>query len=122
MVAQSAELAVAFTGGWGIVPPVMRPAIGSRSQAPRVLRERLHANGRYIVSLEGIAGRAYTFRVLAPDEVSARGLIATVDAPGRATVVRTVPAATERWIEITFPASGANADGYTAMTVSLRRR
>ena len=64
-----------------------------RSEAPRVVSERLGADGRYIVSLEGIAGRTYSFRLRTPD-------------------------AGERVVAVTFPSSGANADGYTSAVVS----
>jgi hypothetical protein len=89
-VTGAAELSVAYTGGWSIIPPAMPARIGRRSEAPRVLSERIGADGRYVVSLEGIAGRTYTFRVRTPDG--------------------------ERAVDVTFPAAGANADGYTVVT------
>ena len=95
-VVDSATVTVSYRGGWNIVPPKMPPAIGARSSAPRVLSERLGANGAYLVSLEGLAGRTYPFVILAPD--------------GR------------RVVDVSFPASGANADGYTATTASFMPR
>ncbi|MEP7000248.1 MAG: GH116 family glycosyl hydrolase [bacterium] len=89
-----AELSVAYEGGWSIVPPKMPPAIGARSSAPRVLSERLGADGSYVVALEGLAGRSYPFHIMRPDSVRA--------------------------ISITFPAKGANADGYTATTMTFK--
>lgn len=94
MVTTTAELSVSYTGGWSLVPPVMPAIIGHRSEAPRVLSERLGPDGRYVVSLEGIAGRSYSFRL------------------------RTSGSA-DRLETITFPTNGANADGYTAVTVSF---
>ncbi len=93
MVTDTAELGVSYTGGWQIVPPSMPAKIGHRSEAPRVISERLGTDGSYVVSLEGIAGRSYEFRVKTPG--------------GERTETRT------------FPATGANADGYTAVTLTL---
>jgi hypothetical protein len=112
-VNKNAELSVSYTGGWSIVPPAMPAKIGNRSEAPRVLSERLTADGRYAVSLEGLAGRSYTFGVKAPDagspvvQVSAGGVAAVSGRPG------------ERQVKITFPSTGANADGYTAAVVTF---
>jgi hypothetical protein len=74
----------------------MPAKIGRRSEAPRVISERLGTDGSYVVSFEGIAGRRYEFRVKAPG--------------GERTETRT------------FPATGANADGYTALTVTFANR
>ena len=90
----TAELGVSYEGGWSIVPPSMPAKIGHRSEAPRVISERLDATGGYVVSLEGIAGRSYVF---------------TLKTPGG-----------ERKETVTFPATGANADGYTAMTMTFK--
>jgi hypothetical protein len=97
-VTESGELMVRYSGGWTIEPPDMRPAIGARSSAPRILSERLGdaAGAPYVVSLEGLAGHSYTFRVTAPDRPAARP------------------------ITVTFPSAGANADGYTATTLTLK--
>jgi len=93
-VTTTAELSVSYSGGWSIVPPSMPPKIGQRSQAPRVISERLGADGRYVVSLEGIAGRSYVFRVKTPTG--------------------------ERSETVTFPSNNANADGYTAATFTMK--
>jgi hypothetical protein len=87
-------LAVSYSGGWSIVPPVTRPLIGQRSSAPRILSERLVEGGRYAVSMEGIAGRSYVFRLRAPG-------------------------AADRAVTVTFPPTGANTDGYTALTLTF---
>jgi len=94
MVIDRGELAVAYSGGWSIVPPAMRPMIGQRSMAPRILSERLADGGRYVVSLEGLAGRTYAFTIRAPH-------------------------AADRIVPITFPLTGANADGYTPLSVTF---
>ena len=113
MVNKTAELVVSYTGGWSIVPPAMPAKIGNRSEAPRVLSERLTADGHYAVSLEGIAGRSYTFGVKAPDT---RALTLDVTAGSRAVVTG---GAGDRLVTVTFPASGANADGYTAAVLTF---
>jgi hypothetical protein len=94
MVTDSAELSVSYSGGWSIVPPSMPATIGHRSEAMRVISERLDANGGYVISLEGIAGRRYVFRLKTPTG--------------------------ERSETVTFPATGANADGYTAVALTIK--
>ncbi|HEX7018424.1 MAG TPA: GH116 family glycosyl hydrolase [Gemmatimonadaceae bacterium] len=89
-------LDVPYSGGWSIVPPKMPAVIGERSSAPRVLSERI-VNGRYTVALEGLAGRTYQFRVRET---------------GRA----------DRNIDVTFPTTGANEDGYTARALVVGER
>jgi hypothetical protein len=89
-----AELTVSYAGGWSIVPASMPAKIGRRSEAPRVISERLGADGGYVVSLEGIAGRSYAFRLKTPTG--------------------------DRNETVTFPATGANADGYTALTLTFK--
>ena len=89
-------LDVPYSDGWSILPPVMPARIGERSQAPRVLSERL-LGGQYVATLEGLAGRTYQFRVREAGK------------PWRA-------------VDVTFPASGANADGYSSRTFTLGRR
>jgi glycogen debranching enzyme len=86
-------LEVPYSGGWSIAPPVMPAQIGHRSEAPRVLSERL-SGGRYVVALEGIAGRTYRFRVREPGTAW-------------------------RDVDVTFLTTGANADGYTTRTMSF---
>jgi hypothetical protein len=89
-------LDVPYTGGWTIAPPPMPAQIGQRSQAPRVLSERL-TGGQYVATLEGLAGRTYQFRVREPGK-------------------------SWRAVDVTFPASGGNADGYTSRTLTLGGR
>jgi hypothetical protein len=93
-VMDTAELSVSYTGGRSIVPPSMPAKIGHRSEAMRVISERLDASGGYVLSLEGLAGRSYVFRLKTPGG--------------------------ERNETVTFPAAGANADGYTAVTLTFK--
>jgi glycogen debranching enzyme len=86
-------LDVPYTGGWSIVPPAMPPRIGQRSEAPRILSERMPGS-RYVVAVEGIAGRTYQFRLHEPGKP-------------------------ERTIDVTFPSAGPNADGYTTRTLTF---
>lgn len=86
-------LDVTYSGGWSIVPPAMPARIGQRSEAPRVLSERM-ANGQYVVALEGLAGRTYGFR------------LREFGKP-------------ERGVDVQFPPAGANADGYTRRTLTF---
>jgi glycogen debranching enzyme len=112
----NAELSVSYTGGWNIIPPDMPAIIGQRSAAPRVLSERLDQDGRYVVSLEGIAGRSYRFRLRGPGSDLSGGLVQGVEG-GR---VEMGPGGTGRVVTITFPAGEANADGYSVVTVRFR--
>ena len=116
----SAVLTVPFTGGWAIVPPAMTATIGSRSRAPRVLSERLSADDRYVVTLEGLSGQQYRFEVCTPDEASARALDASVNR-GAAVTLSPATGRARRPVAVTFPSSGANADGYTTATVTFTR-
>jgi glycogen debranching enzyme len=118
----SATLTVPFTGGWSIVPPAMPAMIGGRSRAPRVLSERLPADDRYAVTLEGLSGRQYVFEVRTPDEGAARALEANASSGGSAKLpTMTGTGRARRTVEVTFPSSGANADGYTTTTVTFTR-
>ena len=94
MVMDTTELSVSYTGGWSIQMPAMPPKIGQRSQATRVISERLDATGQYIVTFEGIAGRTQAFMVKAPTG--------------------------DRRETVTFPSTSANADGYTSVTLTFR--
>jgi hypothetical protein len=107
-------LGIDYNGGWSIEPPAMRPAIGDRSQAPRILSERL-VGARYVVALEGMAGRSYRFRLRAP----AAGVSVTAAATGTATLGSARGPGEPREVDITFPRGGANGDGYTSLTVSF---
>jgi hypothetical protein len=86
---------IRYSGGWSITPPSPRPRIGARSSAPRVVSERLDGP-RYVVTFEGLAGTTQTFRL--------RGSRAD---------------GTTRDVAVTFPATGANADGFTVTTLTF---
>jgi hypothetical protein len=121
----SVVLRIPFTGGWNIVPPAMPAVLGSRSRAPRVLSERIGrtASGaeRYVVALEGRAGQRYAFRVRAPDESTAAALAVESGDGAKATIAPMRAPGTERVLEVTFPATGANADGYSTATLTFER-
>lgn len=119
LVSGRADLVVEHTGGWALEPPAARPVIGERSQAPRILEEGMTADGQYQARLEGREGRSYRFRLHAPDPGSARGLVARVGMGGRVEPGRA--AGHIRWVDVTFPAAGGNADGYVAMTLTIGR-
>jgi glycogen debranching enzyme len=111
-VTDSAAMTVSYQGGWSIVPPVMPPAVGARSSAPRVLSERLGDDGSYRVALEGLTGQSYSFRVMAPgafDAALTNGATAVVDRQRGS-------------VTITFASGVANADGYVPATMTLRAR
>ena len=78
--------------GVRLVTPRADIAIGDRSSALRVVSERL-VNGQYRATLEGRAGRVYHLRIL-QDGAESDTLV-------------------------TFPTAGANADQYTAATLSI---
>jgi hypothetical protein len=122
-VMTSGMLGISFSGGWRVVPPAMPPVIGSRSQAPRMLSERLGpaptGDDRYVLSLEGIAGHTYAFRLLAPDAATAANLVAAASEGASAAVQPAAGPGTEREVRITFPAGGGSADGYSAATVTF---
>jgi glycogen debranching enzyme len=88
-------LDVPYRGGWSLIPMNPAPRIGDRSSALRVLSERM-VDGRYVATLEGLAGRTYALGVVAPNGV------ATMDS-------------------VTFPRAGANADGYVTLTYTPDR-
>ncbi len=115
-VTDKADLAVAYTGGLWLVPPSMPAQIGRRSEAPRIVSERLGPDGRYTVTLEGLAGRAYEFSLRAAD-AAPRAVAAEASGGG------TADSAGLRGglgrVRVTFPTTGANADGYTTMTVAF---
>jgi hypothetical protein len=121
-ITDSSVVEVRYSGGWAIMPPVMPARIGGRSRAPRVLSERLAGSGsaaeRYAVALEGLSGQRYAFGVRVPDEAMAAALDATASA-GASVQVGPKKAGTLRTVEIIFPSTGANADGYTKTTLTL---
>jgi hypothetical protein len=121
-ITDSGFVEVRYAGGWTILPPIMPAPIGGRSRAPRVLSERLGGSGsagdRYVVALEGLSGQRYAFDVRAPDEAVAGALDATTSAGASVQLAPRKPG-TIRTVEVIFPSTGANADGYTKTTLTL---
>jgi glycogen debranching enzyme len=100
-------LEVPYAGGWAVSVPSARPAIGDRSSALRVLSERI-ADGRYVVTMEGLAGRTYRVRLHAPSSEAGRGGVASLTGDGAV-----------REVDVTFPAAGAGADGDAPLAVTF---
>ena len=121
VVTDTAHLAVAFTGGWSITPPASSPAVGARSTAPRIVSERLatSAAAPYDVELEGLAGQAYTFAIVAPTAEAARHLVVRVSNGATQTAQTSAGDSTTRRVTIIFPAAGQNADGYSSTRASF---
>ena len=57
----------------------------------------------------------------APDTATAQSLGAEAGAGASAVAGAAGPRETDRIVSITFPAAGANADGYTAVTATFTR-
>ncbi len=93
-VREAITMRVPYAGGWNIEAPVTAPSVGARSTSARVVSERLEGS-RYVVSMEGLAGRTYSFRLHEPTRVEPRQIL------------------------VTFPASGANADGYSVTSMTF---
>jgi hypothetical protein len=113
---------ISITGetGWSLVPPSMPPTVGARSSAPRIISERLGAasDAPYDVTMEGPAGHAYIF-LLATPRAAAQGVLARVADGGVVSLGALRSDGAPRPVTITFPATGANADGYTRTIVSF---
>ncbi len=120
-VSDSAQLRVSYSGGWFVVPPRMPPTVGARSSAPRILSERLGTTTgeRYEVQLEGLAGRAYSFRIGTPSHDAARRLTARAASGATVTLDALTADGTTRRATIIFPVAGANADGYSSTTLTF---
>ncbi|MGH7693987.1 MAG: MGH1-like glycoside hydrolase domain-containing protein, partial [Gemmatimonadaceae bacterium] len=114
----SATLEVRFDGGWQVEIPLSAARIGERSQAARIVDERLDADGSYRVTIEGRAGTSLPIATWGPGRhelaVSAGVLRPLGDAPFND------PAAERRgtW-HFSFPEEGANADGYVTVVARL---
>ena len=100
-------------GGWTVIAPARAPRIGDRSSALRVIAERVDG-ATYIVTLEGRAGASYDLRVRGPGvPVVAGAELSSGGAPD---------AKGYRGVRVTFPADGANADGYVRREVRFTPR
>ena len=76
------------------------------------------ARDRYLVALEGLSGQRYSFGIRAPDEAAARGLRRDASAGASARFGPKKPGPL-RIVEVIFPSTEANADGYTKATLTL---
>ena len=109
---------VQYTGGWHLMasrPAAARP--GARSQAQRVLSERM-VNGAYLVTVEGLAGSRGSLTVIPPDRSAARTVHVSAS-NGAAAQPAATGLASRRDVMFTFPLAGANADGYTTTQLTL---
>ena len=114
-----AELRVPYTGGWSIVPAAIAgPRPGARSAKPRVVSERL-IDGAYVATLEGLAGSQHLYFIVTPNETSQPSITAGAGASVQLGTRAIGNAKT--LIGVTFPATGANADGFTTTTLSFRQ-
>ena len=90
-----------------------------------MLSERLGraASGaeRYVVALEGLAGQRYSFRVRAPDESTAVALTVESSDGAQAAIAPLRATGRERTVAVTFPTTGANADGYSTAALTFER-
>ena len=120
IVTDSATIRISYDGGWSIIPRMLPPAVGARSKSLRVLSERMQGPGNvsYAVTLQGLAGTSYTFRIVAPVRSAAVRLAANASG---ATVAMSAESGDRRTrnVTITFSADGANADGFTTAIVTF---
>ncbi len=115
----TAELRVPYSGGWSILQTDRSGTrIGERSHKPRVVSERL-VDGTYLVTVEGRAGEQGSFTLMPPDATMTTRV--AVQATNGATArITPVPGRTaRRTVSVGFPATGANADGYTTSALSF---
>lgn len=110
---------IQWTGGWEVLPSRVAPRVGSRSEALRVVSERL-VGGKYHVTLQGLARTRYAVGVRSPNG----------NAPTTVTVLPSEvvmpPLELSRpgpggWatLAVTFPATGADNDGYVTLTLVM---
>ncbi len=114
----SATLEVRFDGGWQVEIPSSAARIGERSHAARIVSEAIDSDGSYRVTLEGRAGTSLLIATWGPgrhDLTLSEGELRPVgDAP-----FRDAQAERRRTWSFTFPATGANADGYVTVVARL---
>lgn len=114
-LAEAAVYEVTYAGGWSVIPATRAPRIGDRSSALRVLSERLESEV-YVVFLEGLAGQSYELRVRGPD---AFAVLDSTDV----TAGEGGPApAGHRTLNVTFPRTGQNSDGYVKRVLRFTSR
>jgi glycogen debranching enzyme len=113
------EIRVPFAGGWTLIPSrVPAPRPGARSTQQRVISERMVA-GRYTLTVEGLAGSRGYLTVVPPNRSRDMKVVAEDAAGARAMTMSTPGSTTRHDIMFTFPATGANADGYTTVQLTL---
>lgn len=108
------HLAVRWDGGWQLQPPRHAARIGDRSQALRVVSERMDG-ARYRVRVEGRAGTRYALRVRAPGG-RVRGVTVL---PAEATMMPLALGEPDHtgWVTLTvaFPPQGGDDDDYVPL-------
>ncbi|HEY7568242.1 MAG TPA: GH116 family glycosyl hydrolase [Gemmatimonadaceae bacterium] len=117
-VRDSATLDVRFDGGWLAEIPLAVARVGERSRAARIVQEVLDADGSYRVILEGRAGSTTLFYTVGPPEHVA-SLSAGTLRPGGGATPGNPARGLLRWWQVTFPANGANADGYVTIVARM---
>ncbi len=108
---------VSWKGGYEVATEDSAAQIGDRSLALRVLSERLTRDG-YVVTLQGRAGRSYPLKVRG----AAASATPTFEAEGTRVPARLEQEDDSGWRSLvaTFPPDGADADGYTTLTLRIR--
>lgn len=110
------ELEVTTAGGWEAVVAPAAPKIGDRSTSLRVVDEQLARDG-VVVSLEGLAGHSYSFRLRTPDERTAHEL--KDPQPTRWGYRLGAVHGAERDVTVTFSNERPTADGYGNLTILI---
>jgi len=120
--ASTVELRVPYSGGWRLIPPRREsPRPGARSRLQRIISERM-VNGTYTVTIEGLAGTRGSIVVIPPNQSPDLKVVAEQADHARLNTLLRPPFSQSRWdVFLTFPDTGANADGYTTTTVSLKQ-
>lgn len=114
-------LRVRYSGGWSIMPAAIRgPLPGARSSKARVISERI-AGGSYRVTLEGLAGTEGMYFFVPNGTAGDRNPAVTASNGATVKFGSRVEGDAKRTIFVTFPATGANADGYTTTELSFTR-
>ena len=113
------RLGVSWTGGWESWVPPVAPRVGDRSQALRVVSERV-AEGAYRLTIQGRASTTYQLRVRGPGERAIR----TISVEPSVAVMPALDAGEliNGWtpVQLRLPAQGADADGYVTLTLVMR--
>lgn len=113
------RMGVSWSNGWEVTTSLPAPRLGERSQALRIVSERL-ANGKYRVTVEGRAMMTYVLFVRGPGEHAVR----SIDVEPTEAVMPTLQAGSINnagWtpIQVTMPRQGADADGYVRLTLVM---